>query len=70
MFNRNTVKVSNSCTENVANIINGHNNKLTNTKFDNNLLVNVELRVTALLTVVVVKKALFTSVLPAPFYFI
>ena len=32
IFNRNTVKVSYSCTENMANIIKGHSNKLTNTK--------------------------------------
>ena len=46
--NRNMVKVSYSCTENMANIIKG---PLLRT----------------LLTVIVIKKALFTSVLPAPF---
>ena len=32
IFNKNTVKVSYSCTESVANTIKGHNNKLRNTE--------------------------------------
>ena len=39
IFNRNTVKVSYSCTENMANI-KGQNNKLTNTKVRQQLACN------------------------------
>ena len=39
-FNRNTVKVTYSCTENMANIIKGHNDTLTNTKVRQQLACN------------------------------
>ena len=44
IFNRNTVKVSYSCTENMANIIKGHNNKLTNTKVRQQLACNCRVK--------------------------
>ena len=44
IFNRNTVKVSYSCTENMANIIKGHNNKLTNTKLQQQLASNCRVK--------------------------
>ena len=44
IFNRNTVKVSYSCSENMTNIIKGHNNKLTNTKVQQQLACNCRVK--------------------------
>ena len=44
IFNRNKVKVSYSCTENMANIIKGHNNNITNAKVKQQLACNCRVK--------------------------
>ena len=58
IFNRNTVKVSYCCTENLWSIIKTHNKKVTN--------ATVETRTTALLMVTIKQVILYINALPQP----